>query len=284
MMTKKEVLIDGDIIPYACGFAAEETTYETEDGEVHSTPTKAKKHIESLGLCNTIIPRTEAEPVSHALRLAKNMVRGIVDTTKASSHRVFLTGDAIRDGVDPNFRIETATIQIYKGNRKQPKPLHYTAIRDYLIRVFDAEITNGYEADDALGINQTESTIIATIDKDLDMIPGYHYNWNKANMYCVSDKQAMRFFYTQLLTGDNTDNIRGLPGIGPHRAKKLLAKCVTEEDLFWKCVCCYEDHLSVDPTSRTVFPSYREPYKAMLETGKLLWIMRNENEPWETPF
>src|SRR5690606_41714779 len=66
------------------------------------------------------------------------------------------------------------------------KPYWYDEIRDYLIRRWGAEVVDGQEADDAIGIAAWNSykecpeySIIASIDKDLRMIPGYHYNWVK---------------------------------------------------------------------------------------------------------
>lgn len=280
----KVTLVDGDIIPYACGFAAQETTYESEDGEVHSTPTQVKAHIKKHGLGDTYAVFVETEPVSHALRLAKNQLANIKNSTKADELRVFLTGGSTDPIANPNFRIETATVMPYKGNRTQAKPLHWQAIRDYLVQWHCAEITDGYEADDALGINQTEDTCIATIDKDLDMIPGAHYNWNKVKYYHVTEAEALRFFYIQLLTGDSVDNIPGLPGIGAKKAAAHLAKCVTEEDYFWRALCLYERHAVKDKVTGEMRLAYKEPHKAMVEMGQLLWIMRKEYEPWEPPF
>lgn len=265
------VNVDGDILPYSCGFASEESTYETEDGEVHGTPTQAKAHIKANGLCDDIIKRTEAEPVSHALRLAKNLLLRVKATVKTKEMNVFLTGGR-EDGGVPNFRIAVGTIQPYKGNRVQPKPLHYQAIRDYLVKQWGATVCHGYEADDALGFNQTPDSCIATIDKDLNMIPGDHYNWDKGKYYHVTESEAISFFYHQLLTGDTTDNIMGLPGIGPAKAATALKGLVTEEDMFWKCMCMYEAS------------GYARPHDALVENGKLLWIMRQENVQWKIPY
>ena len=143
----KTTLVDADILLYSCGFAAEESVYETEDGEVHATPTQAKKWIEAEGISSEIIKRTEAEAVSHPLRLAKNLLLRVKEATDADELRLFLTGSK-------NFRVDIATIKPYKGNRPDSKPLHYQAIKDYLIGKWGAEVTTGYEADDKLSIEQ----------------------------------------------------------------------------------------------------------------------------------
>ena len=91
-----------------------------------------------------------------------------------------------------------------------------------MINEYDAELQVGQEADDALSIAAcTLGHGIATIDKDLDGCPGWHYNWAKENIYYVTEVEANRFFYTQMLTGDSTDNI---PGLFKRTGKKAMAK------------------------------------------------------------
>ena len=262
-------LIDGDILPYKCGFATQETTYETVDGEVHATPTAAKKHILNMTKIGTPLPDdtvtscVEAEPLSHALKLVKNLLLRVETRTGIKARRIFLTGDT-------NYRTEAATIAPYKGNRTQPKPLHWKAIRRYLIDKCDAEITDGNEADDALGIYQTDDTIICTIDKDLDMVPGTHYNWDKDIIYDVSPEQGVYNFYHQLLTGDSTDNIPGIPGIGAKRADLILNGLGSEEEFYLAALEAYGK-------------KYDHPFEALLENAWLLWIQREPNELWYPP-
>jgi len=270
MATINRILLDGDILPYQMGFASETSTYDTEDGEVHATLGQAKAHVKGLGATMDIFKRTEAEPVSHALRLTKNLLLGVKRKMPNADLLVFLTGSA-KDGYDPNFRIAAATIKPYKGNRVQPKPLHYEDIREYLRSHWGALTTNGYEADDALGIEQDATSCIATIDKDLNMIPGFHYNWQKDQFFEISVPDAIYFFYKQLLTGDTTDNIQGLPGIGPKKAEKILSGAVTEFDMYWKCVCAYENS------------AYERPMDALIENARLLWIQREIGQLWQPP-
>jgi hypothetical protein len=267
----RKILLDSDILPYQMGFASEESTYETEDGEVHSTATQALKYAKEHKIVGDIVARTSAEPLANALKLAKNLLLRVQKQCSTKQMRVFLTGGKADVGCDPNFRIATGTILPYKGNRTQAKPLHYQAIRDYLTNNWGAEMCSGYEADDALGFNQDSNTIIATIDKDLDQVTGAHYNWNKDKYYEVTEEEGRKFFYTQLLTGDSTDNIRGIAGIGQKKAEKALAGLITEEDLYWKCVCMYENS------------AYERPFDAMVENGQLLFIMREENVVWQPP-
>ena len=259
-------LLDADIPCYAMGFASQTTQYETEDGVFHSTPGKAKKHILAHpGLGDHVESYVEAEPVSHALRLAKNLLLKVKRATGVQEIIPFLTGTN-------NFRVDVATIQPYKGNRKAARPLHYQALRDYFIDKCGAIVTDGHEADDALGMCQRPDTVICSTDKDLNMIPGLHYNWTHDKLYSVSGIEGLRNFYIQLLTGDTTDNIRGIEGVGPVKAAKALQGLVSEEDMYWKCLEMYEDS------------TYERPYEALLETGRLLWIMRQDGDIWDTNY
>ena len=211
------------------------------------------------------------EPVENALHSVKIMIHSMLDATGTSEYECFLTGKG-------NYRNEVATIKPYKGNRKQPKPEHYAAIREYLINVHGAVVIDGMEADDALGIVQTDDTILASIDKDLDMIEGWHYNWRKNDLYYIDQKTATRNFYRQLLTGDSTDNITGVPGIGPKKAEVILNEewyadeeamplPPTEEDWYWRILEEYSKH-------------YEKPFEALYENAELLYI-QNGGGRWQ---
>lgn len=264
-MAISTVLLDADIPCYALGFAVQTTEYMTEDSVFHSTPGKAKAHIEANpGMGDHIEEFVEAEPVANALQLAKNLLLKVKSATGASTVLPFLTGSN-------NFRVDIATILPYKGNRTQARPLHYEALRQYFIDK-GAVVTDGHEADDALGICQSGTeTCIASTDKDLNMIPGMHYNWTHDKLYHVTEMEGIRNFYIQLLTGDATDNIRGIKGVGPKKAQAALSGLVQEEDMYWKCLEMYEHH-------------YERPYEALLETGRLLWIMRDNDDIWDTTY
>jgi len=177
--------------------------------------------------------------------------------TDSDEYRVFLTGSN-------NFR--KAIYPEYKAHRPTEKPFWLQAIRDYLVKEYKAEVCDGQEADDAMGINQTEETIICTNDKDLLMIPGNHYNFVKDEFKTVTYLDGLKHFYMQCLQGDRSDNIKGIPGIGPKKAERILDGCVSEYNLF-KAV-------------RNAYGNDEE----FLMNGRVLWIRRNENEDWSEQF
>ena len=237
------LLIDGDIIVYRAGFAVQskKNAMWTEEDEV-SYP-----------------------PVSHALRAAKLMINNILKQCRYDTYQIYLTSDD-----RSNFRYGIAETKPYKGNRPPEKPIYYHDIRNYLNKYYNAMFVRQQEADDMLGIEQHQryvtdpnSVAIITIDKDLDMIPGWHFNFVKKKKYYVKEFDALKTFYTQLLTGDSVDNIVGVPNIGPKKADKLLAFATTEEEMLDVVIKAYDYDLD-----------------KILENGRLVWIRRQNNELW----
>lgn len=167
-----------------------------------------------------------------------------------------------------NFRNEVATTVPYKGNRKDfVKPKHYEALREHLTRL-GAVTTEGEEADDAVAIESSRGYYwLVHQDKDLNQLPGHHYNPVTDERYFVSEFEGLKSFYTQLLTGDRTDNIQGLKQIGPKKAEKILADCKTEQEMFEAVKKAYE--------------SKEEPFDRLVENGKLLWLRREPGQVWE---
>ena len=50
----------------------------------------------------------------------------------------------------------------------------------------------------------------------------YNYNKNKQGFTRVSEEDAERNFWTQMIVGDKADNVNYLKGLGPVYAKKHL--------------------------------------------------------------
>jgi len=178
-------------------------------------------------------------------------------------YQVFLTGKG-------NFRHEIAVTHEYKGNRKDvEKPQHLAAIRKHMINNWEAIVSKNEEADDLIGIAATEGgeeSIVVSIDKDMLQIPCRHYNPNKKKFTVVSEFDGLKFFYTQILTGDNADNIKGLYGVGPKKAEKILADCKTEAEMYEECL-----------------HQYGGEEDRVIENARLLWLRRKPEQLWEPP-
>lgn len=223
-----QALIDGDILVYRIAFASND----------------------------------ETEAIAKA-RMS-TFVEELLSPTDIRGYDGYLTGSN-------NFRNEIAVTAPYKGNRKDVvKPVHYQVLREYLQHQWGFVMIQDQEADDAMGIRayelNDEEYIIMTIDKDLDMIKGWHYNFVKNERYFVKEEDTLRTFYKQILTGDRTDNIVGLKGTGPVKADKVLKECETEQEMY-----------------EAVLEAYDGNEERVLENGRLLWIRRLPEQIWTPP-
>lgn len=186
----------------------------------------------------------------------------IVFNSRCDEYQVYLTGKG-------NYRDTVAVTNKYKGNRDcTAKPFYYEEIRAYLINMHRAMVINGMEADDALGLAQTGDTVLCSKDKDLDTIPGKHFNWDKLErgIYIVTEDEANAFFYKQVLMGDSTDNIISIHGLGPKTADKMLALCTTEQDRYDVCLQVYKEKASYERLIENM-------YLLFIQGGKHLSIL-----------
>ena len=183
------------------------------------------------------------------------------DLIDCEEHELFLTGKV-------NYRNDIAVTAPYKGNRKDvKKPIHLPLLREYLQTAWAASVSDGQEADDDIAIRATElgdDCVIVSIDKDFMQVPGWHYNFVKKEKKYVTPEEGLRFFYKQILTGDNADNIKGIHRVGDVKATKMLADAKTEQELY---ACCVEA-MGAD---------------RVLENARLLWLRRQPNQLWEPP-
>lgn len=223
---------------------------------------------------------SEHDDVGIAIWRMEEMIENTLAAVRADSFSIFLSGDN-------NFRYEI--YPEYKGNRPKERPKHLAACKSHLIEKYSAEVSDGCEADDLLGIAQCKDyygvksppngpeTIICSLDKDLLMIPGHHYSWEISGksggtpwtrpeeFSTITELEGTRRFYTQVLTGDTTDNVRGAAGIGKVKAGRILADCTTEQQFVEAVRACF----SCD--------------EELEMTGACLWIFRKPNDIWKIP-
>ena len=204
-----------------------------------------------------------AEDIDDLYRIADSYIDNVRMNAdpRVDGFQVYLSGDT-------NFRDEVAVTHPYKGNRERERPECLDAVRGYLCMRYDAYVSDGQEADDDIAIAATRmgaSAVICTIDKDLDQVPGWHYNFVKQQRYCIGTKEAVLNFYMQLLTGDSVDNIKGIYGIGPKKALKHL-QGLDEVQMYQKCLELYEGDDA-----------------RVLENARLLWLRRYEGQMWVPP-
>lgn len=136
----------------------------------------------------------------------------------------------------------------YKQNRSQMKPelsIQFKFIEEALecLNIKSLKI-HSYEADDVIASichqNPDSDIIVASSDKDMYQLLSLEnvqiYNPQK-KIYITRedcktkfDVQPEQFTFYQALVGDSSDNIKGIKGIGPKTASKLVNKYNTFEN------------------------------------------------------
>lgn len=165
--------------------------------------------------------KPERESLDEAIFRLNDFLYRTIDTCAASEYRIFISGGG-------NFR--KLLYPLYKANRaKLPRPAYLDTLRELLVREWDAEICDGYEADDGIGMAHSEHTIICSNDKDFRQLGGEIFNPVKSEFEVVSEDEAALSFWTQMLTGDSSDGVPGVGGLGPVKARRALDGCPTEE-------------------------------------------------------
>ena len=209
---------------------------------------------------------SEREDLEVALFRTNDLMDRIIHETGSDSYQVFLTGSN-------NFRYNYNPE--YKANRKDTvRPQWLQQVREHLVVNWKATVEDEQEADDALGIYQmaNKDTIICSIDKDLLMIPGEHYDFVKGIRRDQFTIPAIRHFYYQLIMGDRTDNIFGFDGKARQSVPKFLEPVLAE-------LSSYDDELDMFSFVRGLY----NDDDRLLMNGICLWIRRNEEEIWKFP-
>lgn len=282
---------EADEIAYRCAFACQSQGYiwhgktKTVDLNNKFTKTEVVKFFkEKKGKTIDVDYTLESYPIieqEHIVNFTLDrMVEKLYDLQTAEFGRITGVNLWLSPSDHSNFRYGVANIIGSKGvgykAGRPAKPHWLSHIRDRLINKWGAKEIHGYEADDALGMySKLEGTVVSHIDKDINMIPGWHYNHVTEDVYYVNNDlggltyvdgkligRGLIFFYAQLLTGDSTDNIPGIKKIGAKRAYDLLHSCLDEEEAY-----------------NIVFKLYVQQYKdmardALCEIADLLWIVR----------
>lgn len=138
---------------------------------------------------------------------------------------------------DKGKRYELALLKEYQATREgKVKPRFLNIMREHLAKAFPGTLHQNCEADDgmasaqyaAIARGETHLSIIASKDKDLRMVPGLHLDWDAGTIHDSGDAfgfieldrsksspkvvgYGQKFFWAQMIMGDQADNISGLP-------------------------------------------------------------------------
>lgn len=158
--------------------------------------------------------------------------------------RACLCPDTLRIAVKGRDNYRHSLYSEYKSNRPALEPDMKKALtyaHEWLVGEAGAIAADGMEADDLVSIWAYEcmdlgyNYTICGIDKDLLQIPGIHYNFTKEEYEQIGPSEGHLRLMAQCLTGDNSDNIPGIKGIGPKKAEKILQGVPAEGR--WDTVC-----------------------------------------------
>lgn len=214
-------------------------------------------------------------------------------------------------------RYSHALLKEYQANRKnKEKPKYLHVMRQYLAQKYHGKMHERCEADDGMSSSQYAAiargernlSIICSKDKDLDMVPGLHLDWDRG---CIKDTGddfgriwlddtkstkklkglGQKFFWAQMLMGDTADNISGIPKLhspyyemvgrkspstcGPAGAFKLLDEARSNKEAFdivksvYKCYPSFVDWRTGAPISWA---------DAFWSEARLLWMRRDKED------
>lgn len=221
-------------------------------------------------ICYRAAWATDGKSKQDCVDSINTIMAGIYDNTiefpTANNFKLFLTGsNNFRKDLDPNYKLNRV------NNRK---PTHIDLARETLVETYGATITDGYEADDAISIEvekhgKPEKTVIVSLDKDFKTISCWHYDFVKNTYFWQDSLGALKWFYAQVLTGDNADNIPGIHGVGPKKSQKLLENATDDKGMYEICKTAYENA--------------RLTEERMILNARLLHLIRFEQEVWGPP-
>lgn len=147
----------------------------------------------------------------------------------------------------------------YKLNRTQKKPEILSDLHELVKLSYGSVWGDGVETDDVVATlwmeevkkNGVDSVVIMSLDKDYKQFPCwfYDYNWRKRELYKISEEEAIKNFYSQMITGDSSDNIKVCKGYGKVYASKLLKEAETEYSAMIKTYRLYKEIYGDDAKS-----------------------------------
>jgi len=193
--------------------------------------------------------------------LDDNITR-VVNAAKVDKYLTVLTTDS--------FRYKLSKSRKYKGNRKNVvKKPEFFALREYMIQKYKAICVKNMEADDLVILlqeNLTQDSIVLSPDKDVLRQSRHAFDYNAKSMSEIknSEKQIIFNIYHQILTGDSTDNIEGVQGVGEKGADKLLENV---KDIPSKVLSVFTNKYGIQDGMFRFVEAYR-----------LIYLLRNEED------
>lgn len=274
--------IDGDLLLYKACFVNQDSSVvlSCEDGSKleYKNMTEA---ISDLGISKSEYRSMSPEvvitpkPFAYACSTVSAMISNITKNAGCDKYRVYIDGAG-------NFRKSLATIQEYKANRAD-KPYHYKKLRAYLLEHKAAVEICDVEADDAIsiatysGFKKGVNWVGCTTDKDAKGTAGWLFNWDTMSKPCfISEIEADRWFYTQLLIGDKVDTIQGVRGVGEKSPYvKELANIHSALDMYKHVLSAYKNAAMNKGNVVNIHGKEMSPEEELEENAHLLYMFKS---------
>jgi len=228
-MSKRIAYVDADSLIYAAASVAQLAYYEV-GNELFKSLVDAREHCHAIGMSEENIeeyfyPKGKWCAVGALRSLMKKCTLDDFGSKLADAY-IFVV--SVPDAEGKTWR-EHAYPDYKETRRHKKSPLWRRFLLNHMKEKYGAAYVEGWEADDIVTTMayMTEACpltpVVVHIDKDLDQIPGLHWNWKNAQAYEVTPYDAEYARQWQVLAGDAIDNITGLPGLGDKGATDLLA-------------------------------------------------------------
>ena len=257
----KMLIVDADTIVYASCSVCE---YELPDGGFDINIHEALAHAEDK--INRIVDAVEGKEENLHLHF----------TGGKASFRYQLLADAFPDEPEMHYKFK-------RKKKKVPEGLHQLKV--LLNEKHKGDIHYEWEADDQVVFDKKkygDDAILIAVDKDvLYNVPGKHYNYYESRLYNIDPKwvevnsdEARFDQYIQAITGDKSDNIPGIKGIGPAKARKFLVDGMDEDELYQGVLNAYETHhkrLDISPEDMAILNIRLVNMHQLTDEGVVLW-------------
>lgn len=297
-------LIDGDMLPYIVGYTISEMTF-----------VRALTRVKS-GQCQSIKDTPECK---QAFDRVNALLNSWVYGAECDAARVFLTKSDENFRVRLAFTKlykggrKEAKPPFFYEMREHLMEVHKAELAvgdeaDDLMSIAQWDSHRAFLAESGgeFPVGSPEhkafsNTVIVSADKDLMIVPGWHLIPSEGELTWVEPMgwlelkykpngqikglkgAGLKFFYAQMIIGDNVDNYAGIPQRGAGFAFNLLDGCKTEKELYMAVLGAYKDKFGHGNINiKNYRGTYRigKAYDLMLECGRLAHMSHFSGDIW----
>ncbi|AIM51246.1 putative 5'-3' exonuclease [Lelliottia phage phD2B] len=300
---KRIALLDGDMVPYIIGYTISEMTL-----------VRAMTRVKS-GQVATIEDTPECKA---ACDRVNGLLNSWVFSADCDAARIFMTSSADNFRLRLAFSVpykgtrKAEKPPFFYEMREHLLKVHGAVLAEgdeaddlMSIAQWDAHREFLAETGNEFDIGSPEhrafsTTTIVSADKDLMIVPGWHLipgeepKWveplGELHLHYSSGGKlkgikgsGLKFFYSQMVTGDTVDAYKGIPGRGAKFAYELLHKCKDEKELYMAVLGAYKDKYGRGAVRINNFRGgYRigKAYDMMLESGRLAHMSHFSGDIW----